>query len=1306
MDDASVPVNAMRSSAPDSRVKGTGTRSKLQWPTSISQQKKSKKSRPFWKPASLRAPVLVCTTLTCWALIAILQYFLARSQRDGGILFAPKIGNLPSSQHFLYLYLPTILAVIFSMYWAWIDLETKRIEPYYQLSKDGGALGKDSLLLQYPFDFLPLVPVKALRDGHWPVFWASISMVFVTWGLVPMQAGIFSVQTIHRSFDAPFSLSTSFMPMAQQTTNLTLRYAQSTYGIATLDETLPAYMARNYTLAPFKPTAVGNNVDTVIQGTWTAITTMYGVDLSCQVVAPQRNNASKSVLYQSNGGCNVTFGLTGNITKGYNADKDLNAPLLSAKDYMGMYIGFYNGGFADYSLQNSCPPERNSTFYAAFSRNKARESDAPNNVTAIFCEPTFFEQTVNATVDMRTLLPTSTTPIGDKKALNPKLFNTTSLQIQMNGGTGYEFRSNNLPIRKLPDYLERIADGNVSLLTGATGNAAVQPMVGLSLAVGNQPLEEYLDAEVLGNSYADAYRLLFSRAMVDVLNGGVEGAAVNISGRQDYTTQAVVVEPVFTYIVEAFLGVISMATLALLYLSVTRTRKLYSDPSTIASLMSLVADNEAFLAEFEDLDCCTLEDIHAVIGDKKYRLVDDGGRNSIVEVGPTIDAVLAAQRPITLSQRRTTPRDIAKPVRPVEFRLYVAIPFVTLFIALAVTLGVIYIKAQVNGLPLPSKNKLVQNLLENYIPTALATLIEPMWILINRLLCMLQPIEELQSCNAPAKKSIDLNYSTLPPQLTILKALFSRHFVLATVCAMALLANILAVAFAGLFEQETLSMKQATSFDVPFDMKFLPINGSIGPLRSDISGSLQPSGAYRGGSAQDQFLIAESNFTRGTPLPAWTDERFLYLPYFSSASVNASDQREYEARTAAFGAELDCETLEPGVDYSARIGVGRSEVRILFNTTRTELSEREAQSKEAICSMRASSSLRSGPIRSDPSERLENACRRGASATEVAFVTEAAANATQEEKDACMRTVILGWIRASEGSCGAFAERDLDKSNSAFVRCIPRLISGEATVHVDASGRLQEKTVELKVKQKISSEDQERMFSNDPANLIGQANQYLFAQTGESGWHNDSFAQDVINYFAMREANNSRLVDPNQSAPALTDIQEPISKAYSRLFAIWLGANKEKLLISHTGDSKTSIQGWTVLNEQRLVVSTPMFILSETILAIYAIVAIVVYLRRPGQYLARMPMSIAAIVSLFAASAAVQDMRTTSQMDRKGRARFLKELDSRYGYGSYVGSDGRVHIGIDKTPFVRIRSKSTWLKKKTFTFRKGAGGNG
>lgn len=231
---------------------------------------------------------------------------------------------------------------------------------------------------------------------------------------------------------------------------------------------------------------------------------------------------------------------------------------------------------------------------------------------------------------MITRLPITITPTGDKQPLASNVFNSTYLQIQMNGGSSYEIRGDNLPSVSLPDYLERIAETNVSLTTGSMGGGTVQPMVGLSLAVSDRPLEDYLDWKVLSKSYADAYRLLFSRAMVDVLDRDF-ASSDSVTGQRTISIEAVVLEPVFTYIVEGLLGVVSIATLALLYLSVTRTRKLHSDPSTIASIMSLVADNEALLLDFEDLDCCSMADIETMLGKKRYRLVDDGQCNRSVK---------------------------------------------------------------------------------------------------------------------------------------------------------------------------------------------------------------------------------------------------------------------------------------------------------------------------------------------------------------------------------------------------------------------------------------------------------------------------------------------------------------------------------------------------------------------------------------------------------------------------------------------------------------------------------------------------
>jgi hypothetical protein len=101
--------------------------------------------------------------------------------------------------------------------------------------------------------------------------------------------------------------------------------------------------------------------------------------------------------------------------------------------------------------------------------------------------------------------------------------------------------------------------------------------------------------------------------------------------------------------------------------------------------------------------------------------------------------------------------------------------------------------------------------------------------------------------------------------------------------------------------------------------------------------------------------------------------------------------------------------------------------------------------------------------------------------------------------------------------------------------------------------------------------------------------------------------------------------------------------------------------------------------EERIVFRTSIFIISETILGLYIIVAILAYYRRPSRYLSRMPMKVASVISLFAASAAVKDLQGTSDFTREEH---LKDLDFRYGYGSYIGGDGSVHVGIEKVPFV------------------------
>lgn len=196
------------------------------------------------------------------------------------------------------------------------------------------------------------------------MFCASFAIVLVTWGLVPTQAGIFSTRTIRQSTNITFALSTSAMPFEKQALGLSFRYTQSTYAIATLNETLPEFMERNFTLAPFAPSA--NQSMNVRGGTYTAPTTMYFLDLSCEQ-AIETTDEYRGLIRVSKNGCSQDLGPNGNKTVGGGSQY---TEVYRAKQYDAIYVGYHNGGFAHYYLSSKCPKTANTTFYAALTKNK------------------------------------------------------------------------------------------------------------------------------------------------------------------------------------------------------------------------------------------------------------------------------------------------------------------------------------------------------------------------------------------------------------------------------------------------------------------------------------------------------------------------------------------------------------------------------------------------------------------------------------------------------------------------------------------------------------------------------------------------------------------------------------------------------------------------------------------------------------------------------------------------------------------------------------------------------------------------
>ena len=152
-------------------------------------RKHSPSPKPFL-PVTHKAPLLLTVSAGCIVLLVLLEVLSRKNARDGGIMFAKNGGSLGPGQEFTYLYLPTIIAVIGSMIWSWIDLDVKRLESFFQLSKPDGALGSDSVLLSYPVDFLAFVPITAARRRHYTVVAAGVAMCLIFWVITPLQVSL------------------------------------------------------------------------------------------------------------------------------------------------------------------------------------------------------------------------------------------------------------------------------------------------------------------------------------------------------------------------------------------------------------------------------------------------------------------------------------------------------------------------------------------------------------------------------------------------------------------------------------------------------------------------------------------------------------------------------------------------------------------------------------------------------------------------------------------------------------------------------------------------------------------------------------------------------------------------------------------------------------------------------------------------------------------------------------------------------------------------------------------------------------
>ena len=198
-----------------------------------------------------------------------------------------------------------------------------------------------------------------------------------------------------------------------------------------------------------------------------------------------------------------------------------------------------------------------------------------NEIAAIFCRPAYYEQDVEATVDSMTGAPTNVNLIGERRPISPDLFNSTVFEDTLaSGERQIQTRQDSLPGITIPRHPEDLYDMDLTPAVFAT-----PPIMTTVMSHAKDGLPDLLDPEKLSQAYETVYRLFFACAMTEILRPDFAAARVT-AGQLHSRTEAVVLEPVFVYLVESLLGVVSLAILVLMYIGFTErsSSRLVDDP--------------------------------------------------------------------------------------------------------------------------------------------------------------------------------------------------------------------------------------------------------------------------------------------------------------------------------------------------------------------------------------------------------------------------------------------------------------------------------------------------------------------------------------------------------------------------------------------------------------------------------------------------------------------------------------------------------------------------------------------------------
>ncbi|KAH8171661.1 hypothetical protein LIA77_08428 [Sarocladium implicatum] len=1023
-------------------------------------------------------------------------------------------------------------------------------------------------------------------------------MLLVLWAITPLQSALLATGVVVNIEQIHVTGNSGLTQVREQADMMDASIRGTIYHTTWLNLSFPEFTTAEYALNPFQMSE-----DSRLQGTSTNVTgstSKYWAEVSClpaKVSVGEFETSSNGMwsgvvpfYFVDDKGCNATIFPDDIIFR----DSD---PEVSMR-YWGSYTddNFYDlepmdGPWRWELASQECPNVRN-RFIAAWMKQKYNgQYDPPDiNITAIWCDTTYYKQNVEVRLDARTMRPVDTVvrALTPRQPLKEDEFNITAFEQFMKVG-----QLDQGPVRSREIELFE----HESFLFGTSLAKLYEPIpvpVGYALAVDMLDIEKYSNPDVLGKAYESAWKRQFALLAHHLMADSEREPDSTVKIERHMT--AVLVNRAFATALEVLLLLVASLTVALLWFCHKAPSNLRMNPSSIARIGKISGDSPEICNILSPMSSWNNEDLKGKLTGKRLRLVPaDTGRGTEPIIEIIQDMAGSAGDPAVMKQEA-----FFQAIRPFALKQRSGWLFALAVIGAVISLS--YLKSvddAHNGLQRPTENFEVLQLLENYIPTIFATLVEPFWVMLNRLLCMLQPFKDLCHGQAKPEKTLDATYTAIPPQLAVWRALISKHFVLAMICSTALLANLLALSMGALFNEEPVKVETQESSAAAFAMR----------IDTPLADVYRDNGRMVGGGPRKPHVIStQANITDGLGMPAWTTPDYYFRP---AKLENLTNAKNYTIMTHGFSLDANCTGFEAD--------------KILLDPPARDKNRNRCDNTLEDVDREMRDDLGSAGFDTDATNDAK-----------YTYQSRWSSDITDEKGATlnCDPTIVWGWGRTQDAG-----NRNASAVASRLV-CRPRFQYGPFNVTVDKAGNVLSYNQTGKMSASFDdgkSEGHLRMMIT----LLHDGD-----LLGPPGWFNDTSYHGVFDMLLVKLSNSTATVNPTESLPDAKKLVKPIERIYQQLFVSMLSFNPGVFADAEPTDT---IETVAHSEETRILMNETAFIITMTILGINLVATVLFYGKTSSLALPRLPTTIGSVIAYIAPSRLVLEGKADNATYSFGR---------------------------------------------------------